>query len=198
MLIYSIDTMTNNFPIQYYQYLDFDDVIQEILISYQKKYVYDSQITSNILDQCEIDIPRMCVVYNGTSYKNLYDFHQNMHSYCNIKYYATENLMMLLLMLCTQSTFYYSYKFVYDVCQSEIYAVLDNGDEPNIVIHENMDNIVIIFTKKYKIMDMNTTQITDIWETKIKIIINTIKNISPHDNDIYCYGHEFSIKISLQ
>lgn len=178
---------------EYQKYYDFILLIEELLQSYQKKYIFNQDVAHNIFTQCEIDIPRMQLFLNNVKCSDVYDLVHNISQYSVIKYYQTKNLSMLLMLLTTQAIFFYSYKFAYDLFQTQQQSVIDGRDIPNITINIENESIIIKLKKIYKIIDNTSLKTTERYISHTNIIINMIDIMD--DPNRYCYGKKMNICI---
>lgn len=141
--------------------LDTDKLVKEILQSYgcYKNYLgYNDK--NKIIKQISLDFPRMKVHYNSVLLKNVDELFTSIQCF-NKYFYESIPLFFLILVFCTQATFFYPFHIlnsIYTVDYYNIY-VLPLDDHPCINIVDNKDYIDIILKKSFKLIGINTAKI---------------------------------------
>lgn len=136
-------------------------VVDELLESYREKYETDTcnSLIKNIMSQIKIDFPRMDVYYNNVKLDDLNIFLSKIGKFKTCETLTTKSLYYLLIMLCTQASFYYPYKLLSDLYtrHENNMCILSSNDTPLINLIEKNENISIVLKKivKYKNIDKN-------------------------------------------
>ena len=157
-------------------------IVREIIQSYCKnKLNYLTNETKNtILQQISLDLPRMII--NFSSPQNVKSFNinsiQELHNAIS-KYEAyaidtTYNVYWLILLLCTQASFFYPYFLLHNLYTMEeldLFIMQDPG-YPIIDIIDDGIAIDIVFQKTFSYKNINTKNILTKFHTFIVITIN--------------------------
>jgi len=174
-LLYSFEINNNNIVInnENIKMMDTKQYIDDILKSYKYK-------TKNILNQIDIDFPRINVSLNNKKIQTQYELFTklnflNKHSYSsNDKKY---NLMLIILMLCCQSSYGYQYEdLFYTFCNNKHNLLLCNSNNNrNIKFIVNDNDICIEIETNLIVKDIILNSY--VLEINTKLIIDiTIKN----------------------
>jgi hypothetical protein len=160
--------MTSNFCILFSS----DLVIQEMLDSYSGNG--KSNAINNIMEQAKVDFPRMDVHYGSIYYKHLNAFQTVINKFQYKRHKLLPSIYHLLMMLITQSSFYYPFKLVHDVYtlpDSNQY-VMQESDRPYINIIEHKHAVEITFKKTFKYLDVDTNQVLKKFHTLMIMTID--------------------------
>lgn len=136
-----------------------DKIIQEILESYLK---YSTENIDEIINtQLKLDFYRMDIYLDYQKIPSLNDFLKFISPYQKYKHNVMPNLRDLLMILTTQSSFYYPFQMVYNVYYKEntkIYIIQDS-DSPYINIVLNKNTIDIVFKKTFRYVNISTDEV---------------------------------------
>lgn len=129
-----------------------DNIIEEL---------YET-LGENYINQFNLDFPRMEILYNSIKCDRSL-FFENILRYKNIFHPFLNNLMNLIIMLSTQASFFYLFKYLHDIytiSDSNLY-ITQNNDYPIINIIDKIDKIFIIYRKTflYTNLEKNITKI---------------------------------------
>lgn len=164
-----ISALENNFCVLFSANL----IIHEILVSYTNS---DADAKQNILDQLAIDFSRMSMHLNSEKCRNIDLFKKSIVKYKKYAHHIMGNLYDLIIMLSTQSSFYYPFKIVhdvYDLPDSNIHVISDS-DRPNINIIDHNTSIDIIFKKTFKYIDIINKKILNRFYTLMILTIDVV------------------------
>lgn len=145
----------------------------------------------NIFDQFIIDFPRMQVYINYYKCDSIHLFQTLMSKYKTYTHPILQTVFNLIVMLCTQASFYYPYQIIhtlYSLLDHEICAI-PSTDPPCINIIENKSSIEIVFKKMFKYFDAKTEQTLCHFSTYFVV---TIDLVSTPDRYIY-YGKKYGV-----
>jgi len=153
------------------EYSDFDvvfsvqDFISEILDSYKFDNIKDA-----IYDQLVLDYHRTIVIFNKTRFKTVTEFLDHI-SYTKttpfifeykkliLKRYKTLylNLYTIISALCTQASFFHSYKLLFDIYTDPIkdLHIVHGPDAPTIIINDDGKKIDFQIRKTHVFMNIN-------------------------------------------
>lgn len=179
-------------------WFNMDNIIREILKSYSRKKKYitiDDKIIDDINKQLYMDFDRLELYLNSERCSRDI-FLKFCRKYQKYHHPVMRNMENLLIMLSTQSSFYYSYSVV-----NKIYADPDKGihvvsttdymeklpspkknDNPVVEIIDNGMEVDMIFKKLYTIIDVNNEKIINQYETVMVFTIKLANNYVFH----YC------------
>lgn len=150
-----------------------ETVIKEILHSYLNE-INDSK--DNIIKQVNLDFPRMSICHNSKACENVDELHELINRFKKYKHSVTNNLYDLLLMLTTQSPFFYPFKIIYDIYSSpdsNIHIIADS-DMPTINIINKNNSIDVVFKKTFKHIDVDNRKILNRFHTFMIFTIDLI------------------------
>ena len=121
--------------------------INHLRKSFANNSIHDrmtNMIRDNVLNQFKVDYDRMIVKINNERYKTIDDFKKKIEKYICFKYEPTYRLYYLIIMICTQSSFYDMYDII-----DRIYT--DKNSSDNIVISSEDSPVIELFTKDNKL-----------------------------------------------
>lgn len=147
----------------YYRAIFFPDtLINEILLSYaEKNKIFNNEFKEKILYQFLIDFPRMKICYNNVVCSSVNIFKEIISKYTTYQYNCTETAYYLIIMLCTQATFFYPYNLLHDIYglpDTNIFIIQGN-DHPSINLIENKNKLTLYFFKSFNYIDINNKDI---------------------------------------
>lgn len=125
-----------------------DNIIEELYETLGEKYE----------DQFNIDFPRMKFYYNSKKCDRTL-FFENILRYKKIFYPLLNNLMNLIIMISTQASFFYLFKYLhetYTISNSNLYIMQDN-EYPTIDIIEKREKIYVIYKKTFIYTNLEKT-----------------------------------------
>ena len=189
------DILANNY--NYGIIFDVDKTIMEIFGSYCDYILncLDNPTRIKIFDQFLIDFPRMQLYINFYKCESINLFQNLMSKYKQYSHSILKTVFDLIVMLCTQASFYYPYNIVhtlYSLPKYEIY-VIPSTDPPCINIIENTSSIEIIFKKMFKFFDTKTEKTLLHFSTYFVV---TIDLVSIPDGYIF-YGKKYGVCSSI-
>lgn len=160
---------------------DMDKIINELLASYSTKkngvYIYP-ETKLNIIDQIKLDFPRMEIYFNSIKCNTINQFNNHIMKFNNYSHDVMESIYYLLIMFCTQASFYYPFSIIHN-----IYTFHDSGihvtpakDYPCINIVAYSTSIEIIFKKTFQYTNINTSEIITKFYTFMVITINLMES----------------------
>lgn len=154
-----------------------EKIVKEILASYQgNNEHFDDEIRKKIYDQMMLDFPRMVLQFGGTKCNDFEEFKQKISIYQKYHHKLLGTLYWLLMMLCTQASFYYPYNIItniYTLNDLDIYILPSPDDYPLVNIVFNNDCIDISFEKSFVFRNINNNDIITNFHTvqKMKIAL---------------------------
>lgn len=157
-----------------------DKIIDEIYCT----YTLDGDVKQNILDQVDLDFFRMDINFNSVKCQTVANFKNCIDKFKKYSY-GDNNLYNLILMLSTQSSFYYPFAILNDVyteVKSGMY-VMTATDFPYINIIDKKTSVDIIFKKTFKHINVETKEISNRFHT---FMVLTIDLINMPDGYIFC------------
>ena len=189
------DILANNY--NYGIIFDVDKTIMEIFGSYCDYILncLDNPTRIKIFDQFLIDFSRMQLYINFYKCESVNLFQNLMSKYKQYSHSILKTVFDLIVMLCTQASFYYPYNIVhtlYSLPKYEIY-VIPSTDPPCINIIENTSSIEIIFKKMFKFFDTKTEKTLLHFSTYFVV---TIDLVSIPDGYIF-YGKKYGVCSSI-
>lgn len=141
-----------------------DTLIKEMIVSYspdnQFKHLTD-EIKQNILKQIELDFPRMEIYINSIKCCYVEHLLSWFSKFQNYQHYLVGNIYQLLILLCTQTSFFYSFSTLYQIYYnpgSNIH-IIPITDYPIINIVDNITTIDLYYKKFYKYLDIISEEI---------------------------------------
>lgn len=129
-----------------------------------------------ISKQLLIDHPRISLHINGKYNSQIVDLYIKLNRYVKYSYTDTNlnNAQQLIMALCTQYTFYHASRIL-----TRLYSnpdlneyVFQHIDRPKIKINFGDKNIDIIYKKIFKLTEMDTQTVKEIYHTVTIITIN--------------------------
>jgi len=175
-----VATMKTNFCVTF----TVNIIIQEILTSYS-----NGNTKQNIMDQFNMDFFRMSMHLNSIKCHNMEFFKKSIEKYKKYSHHIMDNLYDLIIMLSTQSSFYYPFKIVhdvYDLPESNI-RIISDTDRPNINIIDHNTSIDIIFKKTFKYINIENRQILNRFYTSMILTIDLVTIPSGYIFSAYHY-----------
>lgn len=162
-------------------------IIDEILKSYSldKNIEYiDNQTKNKILEQINLDFPRMDIHHNYKKCDSLYDFKKAIQKFILYTHDKLYTLYYLIIMLCTQATFYYPFSIIHDIYNLPEYDmhVLSLEDRPFINIIDEDSIVSIVFRKILKYQNISSQEII----TKFHIFMIISIDITDKQNECNC------------
>lgn len=152
-------------------------VINEILISYTDqrsicKLTID--VKRNIFKQIELDSVRMNITINSITCTNHEHLLMWFYQFEKYKHPIMENIYYLLSMLCTQSSFFYSFEILHHtyLLPEFEFHIVPTTDQPTININSNSVSIDIIFKKMFQYTNIATGQVLTKFHTFTVFTIN--------------------------
>jgi hypothetical protein len=171
--------------------LNSDAIVQEILDSYAgcKNINYlEYKNKARLYHQLEVDFPRMKLHVNSVVSLGIDHFINAIEKY-NKYSYQYYNVFYLVMMLCTQATFYYPFTIL-----NNLYSLPDQGmhilpadDWPYVNVVENNNHISIILKKTFRLFDINAKKVMIRYHI---FMIITIDLLSEPDGYIF-YGSKY-------
>lgn len=136
-------------------------IIQELLFAYavEKKNVkFCYQIKTNILKQLSYDFHRMDIRINFIKILTLEHFLESLSKYKKYYYHIVSNIFNLILILCTQSSFFYLYNTIFTIYYLPEYNIhiISDVDYPTINIIENQSSLNITIKKNFNYINIDT------------------------------------------
>lgn len=139
-------------------------ITNEILVSYSNnkniKYI-TKDAKENIMNQVGLDFPRMKLYLQYKECTDINVFLAWIEKYKKYAHPIMENLYNLILMLCTQASFFYPYNTIhgiYTMSNSDFY-VLPSSDFPTVNIVDNGKTIDIVFRKTFSYTNINSNEV---------------------------------------
>ena len=157
-----------------------DKIIPELLFSYSvnKTINYmDNATKDKILEQINIDFPRMELYYNNKKCESLYHFKSSIEKFNQYSHDKLYTLYYLIIMLCTQASFYYPFSTIYNIYslpETDIF-VLSDDDFPYVNVVDNGTNVEIVFRKIFKYFNIRTEQTITKFHTFMVITIDLVE-----------------------
>jgi hypothetical protein len=181
-------TCHSNFCIRF----DMNKIIFEILRSYSvhKSINYIDEPTKKIiLRQIEIDFPRMHISYNHKKCNNFDHFISLMEKFDRFSHDKLCTLYYLIIMFCTQASFYYSYSVIHNVYSlpSDNIYILPFDDSPYVNIIDNNNHVDIVFKKIFRCVNIDSGQIITKFHTFMIVSIDLIDE----PNGYIFYGRKY-------
>jgi hypothetical protein len=136
----------------FYILMNLNEIIREIGNSYQ---THGSRVR-NIMKAIEVDFPRMKIFYNRGQITNIITLFTKLLPYRAVSHEMISTLYEVLIMLCTQASFYYSYKVIHEFFNDPEYnlSVIQHTDSPSVdILITNPRVIQLMFKKSYKLID---------------------------------------------
>ena len=170
-----------------------DKIISELLLSYSvnKTIDYMDNVTKDkILEQIDIDFPRMELYYNNKKCETLYHFKSSIEKFNQYVHNKLYTLYYLIIMLCTQASFYYPFSVIYNIYslpETDIY-ILSSDDFPYVNVVDNGTNIVIVFRKIFKYFNIGTERTITKFHTFMVITIDLVEE----KNGYIFYGKKYA------
>jgi len=168
----SIDIKPKNIIVVF----DKEIFIEQIFESYKNDL-------NNILRQFIIDYNRLNIIINGKKYKKIDDIIIKFSSYDNCDTYIKNkkiSSLMFLIMLCCQSSFFYSFYYIHKQTKIELNQLSDiSGKEKTIkIILDPISNKKkILFIADYMIIDSNKNLQKFLIKTKTELDLNSSHGI---------------------
>lgn len=185
-------------------------IIKEMLIASHCNYnikldpntiiteIHDS-FTKNALEQVVLDYPRMQIIYQGLENQTLDSFLEKINSFSH--YHKTYGyLNNLMLKLCNQASFYYTYYLLYNLYKTAEgdTHLLQSPKHPTIIIRESSKNskkyITMHFYKSYLYKNIDINYVYTEINTDISIIIELSEVIGYIITNKYYQINEFDIR----
>ncbi|AYV85464.1 MAG: hypothetical protein Satyrvirus18_1, partial [Satyrvirus sp.] len=201
MLVYSINELENeehrikilssncNFCVVFC----IDDVIDEIASSYiinKSNYLtYESK--NNILKQLMLDFPRMEISINSIKCTNFQYLLMWLSKFKGYYYDRVENVYYLLMMLCTQTSFYYSYNVIqsiYSLHDMDIHVISSSTDRPLVNITDNGTSIDVTFKKIFNYSSTFTNKVFTKFHTYFAMNFDLTKD----PDNYFRYGRTYA------
>jgi len=172
--------------------LDIDRVIREILHSYLTDKTLSSmdEVTKiKILQQLDADFPRMNLCYDSKKINSISEFKSLIEKFIKFDHNMTYSLYYLIIMFCTQASFYYSFSTLYNIYTLHDigFHILPDEDCPFINIIECKTHIDIVFKKTMKYFNINSQETITKFYTFIVITIN----LEEEDDGYIFYGKKY-------
>ena len=146
-------------------YLPFEKILSETINIYK-----NGNINENLINQLEVDYNRMYIMINDHHYDNHTDYLKCINNYCDRKL----RIDNILLLLSNQGSFYYQHHVLHNIYSNEYLNnihIIQKNDIPTIII--NIDNkLRILFKKKFKLLNTNTQEVINEFNTYLYIKIN--------------------------
>lgn len=158
----------------YYYALNHDKIISEILKSYgNPNILIDTVSKQNILKQFEIDFHRSCILVNNNKMDSTNNFKNEIIKYYDYYHGVMYRTYYLIIMLCTQSVFYYPFFILFKMfTNSEKHMhILPAADPPKIKIDTSDNKIYIVAEKNFIYYNIDTGITHSNFFTKFTITI---------------------------
>ncbi len=164
------------------------EILQSYLVDKTLDHI-DNSAKKKILDQIEIDFPRMMLCYNSVKCNTLYEFKTNIEKYNKFSHDTMYTLYYLIVMLCTQASFYYPFSILHNIYTIHDIGIhiLPDDDHPYINIIDDQTKLNIVFKKVMKYFDINSQKIITKIHTYMVITIELEEEI---DGYIF-YGKKY-------
>lgn len=186
-----------------YKYSDIKkEIIRNKILSSHKYYCitfnsnvfinesYNSYKNTNIYKQFCIDFPRTNLLFNNSKCDNISAFLSNINKFKKYKHYVLDSCYDLIILLCTQTTFFYSFNIIhelYSIRDTNLFVLSDN-DRPIICVNTSIPKqIEILFNKNMKLINIQLEKSILLFYTTIKIIINLDEQNSNLSDNINIY-----------
>ena len=157
-----------------------DQVINEILQSYSEDKTANRltlHAKKNILRQFYLDFPRSKVFINNIPCVKEQYLLMWLSQFSTYYHHSMENVYYLVIMLCTQASFFYSFRTlhtIYSIPSNDIYVV-PVSDYPVISIKYSKGFLHVIFRKMFKYLNTVTTDVYTRFDTCFVITIELLK-----------------------
>ena len=171
-----------------------NDILNEIFLSYgsqQDNTIFKNKIQQKILNQVLLDFPRMRVCFNDAECLTTNVFIKLLSRFENFHHDLTGSLQNLILMLCTQASFFYPFNMIheiYNLPDTDIF-IISKHDHPYINLIENKNGVTLYFKKIFKCVNVNdeNTPIINFHTIMTTTIENINKNAICGNFKIYWY-----------
>jgi hypothetical protein len=178
-----------------------DKVIRELLQSYSSNksiICLDDHTKKNIHGQLTFDFPRFKILFNSSKCNSIESFHYQIKKYEYYKHDTMSTIYELILMLCTQASFYYPFNIInnlYELAESSLHIV-STDEIPSINIVECEQSVNIILKKTLKYTNIDSCKIM----TKIHtFMIMTIDLSDPaREHGLFYFVDENSLLIKIE
>jgi len=168
-------------------------MIQELMQSYSTnknlKFI-NEELRDNIIYQISLDLNRMKLLINQTECTTREDFDKFVDKFHKYYHSNMQSLYYLIIMLCTQASFYYPYHIVsdiYNLPDHNIFVIPDE-DYPLVSITHNDKNVELVFKKTLKYMNVDTYKIF----TRIYAFLVVTINLKDNYKDCVVSGQSYA------
>jgi hypothetical protein len=173
-------------------HFEMERIIKEILNSYlvDKSLDHmDNDAKNRILEQFDIDFPRMILCYDSIRCNSISEFKTKIEKFDKFGHIVTYTLYYLIVMLCTQASFYYPFSILHNIYTLHDIGIhiLPDEDYPFVNIIDNKTHLNIIFKKVMKYFDINTQKII----TKIHTFMIIRIEMEEEANGYIFYGKKY-------
>lgn len=141
----------------YYRDLDGPTITSEVLASFSSNQsVFNTNTRDAIIQQFAIDFPRMVVCTSMSQIHTTIDhFKRSIQRYIDVPHSTLYRGYYLLLMLCTQATFYYNLSILTELYSNHMLGihVVAGCDAPIIHLIDHYTHIDLLFIKNFCLLD---------------------------------------------
>ena len=144
-------------PATFYRDLDGSAITSEVLASFSpNQSAFNTATRDAILQQFAIDFPRMVVSVGMAQFHTTIDrFKRSIQHYVCVPHASLYRGYYLLLMLCTQATFYYNLSILTELYSDHLLGihVVAGKDAPVIHLIDHYTHIDLLFIKDFCLLD---------------------------------------------